>query len=233
MTFEQTELNRILRRRAEENLKSGAAATEQVQSLDEANLLLHELRVHQIELEMQNEELLRTQVELDTARERYFDLYELAPVGYCTLSEQGLILEANLTVANLLGAARGDIVNKPLSRYIFREDQDVYYLHRKQLLESGEPQAYDLRMVKMDGSVFWAHLAADGAPVCRVVVSDITERKRAAAALKQLNEELEQQTKELERRNHELEQMNKAFVGRELKMVELKEKIRKLEERPA
>ncbi len=72
---------------------------------DEAPLsstVLHELRLHQIELEMQNEELHRAKAELDAERARYFDLYDLAPVGYVTLSEQGLILEANLTVASML-----------------------------------------------------------------------------------------------------------------------------------
>ena len=97
--------------------------------------MLHELRVHQIELEMQNEELRRTQAELEASRARYFDLYDLAPVGYFTLSEKGLILEANLTAATLLGVARGDLVKQPLPRFILPEDQDIYYLHRKQLLK--------------------------------------------------------------------------------------------------
>ena len=67
---------------------------------------------------MQNEELRRTQEELEASRARYFDLYDLAPVGYFTLSEQGLILEANLTAARLLGVARGALVKQPLSRFI-------------------------------------------------------------------------------------------------------------------
>src|ERR1035437_414308 len=129
-----------LRQRAEELIAEKAAQSPEdpeAMSPEETWRTFHELSVHQVELEIQNEELRRAQAELDAARARYFDLYDLAPVGYCTLSEQGLILEANLTVANLLGAARGDIVNKHLLRYIFREDQDAYYLHRKQLLESG------------------------------------------------------------------------------------------------
>ena len=125
--------------------------------------MLHELRVHQIELEMQNEELRRTQAELDAARARYFDLYDLAPVGYCTLTEKGLILEANLTAATLLGVARGALVKQPITRFILKEDQDIYYLHRKQLFETGEPQACELRMLKKDGTTFWAHLPATAA----------------------------------------------------------------------
>ncbi len=141
--------------------------------------------VHQIELEMQNEELRRTQEELEASRARYFDLYDLAPVGYFTLSEQGLILEANLTAAKLLGVARGALVKQPLSRFILPEDQDIYYRHRKQLFETGAPQAWELRLVRKDAAPFWARVEAttaqdaDGAAVCRAVVSDITERKRA------------------------------------------------------
>ncbi|MCX6543754.1 MAG: PAS domain-containing protein [Acidobacteria bacterium] len=126
----------------------------------------------------------RTQVELEAARARYFELYDLAPVGYCTLSEQGLILEANLMAATLLGMTRNALQKKPFSRFIFKADQDLYYLHHKQILEADEPQAYDLRMVKMDGTAFWVHLTAtsardaSGVRVGRVVLSDITARKR-------------------------------------------------------
>jgi len=151
---------------------------------------LQELRVHQIELEMQNEELRHAQVELDAVRERYFDLYDLAPVGYCTLSERGLILQANLSAATLLGVARSGLVRQPISRFIFKADQDSYYLHCKQIVETGEAQSCELRMVKNDGTHFWAHLQAgaaqgdDGAPVLRIVLSEITERKQAEEELR-------------------------------------------------
>jgi PAS domain S-box-containing protein len=183
-----------LRRRAEEVAREKAdAAPENLEELshNETCRMFHELQVHQIELEMQNEELLRTQAELDAARERYFDLYDLAPVGYCTISEQGLILEANLAAANLLGMARGTLVKQPVSRFIHKEDQGIYYLHRKQLVETGEPRTYELRMVKIDGTAFWANLTetvaqdGDGAPVYRIVISDITGRKNAKTALQE------------------------------------------------
>ena len=93
---------------------------------------------------MQNEELRRAQEELEVSRARYFDLYDLAPVGYVTLSEQGLILEANLTFVTLLGVTRGALVKQPLTRFIVREDQDIHYRHRKLLLETGAPQVYEV-----------------------------------------------------------------------------------------
>lgn len=145
-------------------------------SPEESRLMLHELHVHQIELEMQNDELRKAQVDLTAAQARYFDLYDLAPVGYCTLSKGGQILQANLTAASLLGVARGALVKQLLTRFILKEDQDIYYLRRKEFFESTEPQSCELRMVKEDGTQFWAHLAAkasqeaSGAPVLRIAI---------------------------------------------------------------
>jgi len=153
--------------------------------LQETQRLLHELRVHQIELEMQNEELRRTQMDLDAVRTRYFDLYDLAPVGYCTISEEGRILQANLTAATLLASNRRALVNRPFSQFIAKEDQDIFYLLSKQLLETREPQICELRMLKSDDLQFWAHLVAsahvdqEGSPDLRIVLSDISERKLA------------------------------------------------------
>lgn len=144
--------------------------------------MLHELGVHQIELEMQNQELREAQVALDAARDRYFDLYDLAPVGYFAVSEHGTVRQANLTAARMLGLVRSALQNKTLSRFILNEDQDIYYLHRKNLLESELAQSFDLRMLKSDQSTFWAHLTmstgldADGQLELRVVVDDINDR---------------------------------------------------------
>ncbi len=188
-----------LRKQAEGIAREKAAQSpEHLEALssEEIQQTFHELQVYQIELELQNEELRRAQVELYAARARYFDLYDLAPVGYCTLSEPGLILEANLTAAGLLGVARGEMVKQPITRFILKEDQDLYYLHRKQLFETDEPQASELRMLRQDGVQFWAHLEAtvakddDGVPVCRLVISDITDRKRTEAVVKTQNERL-------------------------------------------
>jgi diguanylate cyclase (GGDEF)-like protein/PAS domain S-box-containing protein len=185
-----------LRKQAEEIFREKAARLPKNRaalSSEEAQQALHELRVHQIELEIQNEELRWAQAELDAARARYFDLYDLAPVGYCTISEKGLILEANLTATTLLGTTRFALVRQPLTRFILKEDQDIHYLHRKQLFETGEPQAYELRMVKKDGTIFSAYLAATivqdagDEPGCRIVLSDITERKQTEKKLQYLS----------------------------------------------
>ena len=156
-------------------------------SPEAARQLLYERRMHQIELDTQNEELRRTQGELEASRVRYFDLFDLAPVGYFTLSKQGLILEANLTAATLLGVAGGALVKQLLTRFILPEDQDLYYRHRQQLFRNGRPQVCELRMLSASAAPFWVQMNAtvvqdvEGVPVCRTVISDITERKQAEA----------------------------------------------------
>ena len=184
-----TELRRRAEERALENAAEGAADV--ALSPEAIRRALHELRVHQIELEMQNEELRRAQAELEASEARFFDLYDLAPVGYLTLSEAGLVLTANLTVASLLGVARGALVAQPLSRFVASEDQDAYYLHRRRLVTTDAPQACELRLRRAGGDTFWARVEAtagtdsDGAPLHRVIVSDVSERRRAEDSLRE------------------------------------------------
>src|SRR3990167_4051820 len=150
---------------------------------------LHELRVHQIELEMQNEELRQAQARIEDAKERYFDLYDLAPIGYLTLSMQVSILQANLTSTHLLEVIRAELIKQPITGFIYRDDQDIFYQLRKRLIATGEPQTCELRMVKSGGALLWAHLDAtkaqdeSGAPALRIVLSDFSARKRAEDAL--------------------------------------------------
>jgi len=206
-----------LRQRAEEIAREKAARMTKnaaALSTDEVRQTIHELRVHQIELEMQNEELRRAQGELEAARARYFDLYDLAPIGYFTVSEAGMILEVNLTAANMLGVARGAMVKQPLTRFIHPEDRDIYYRRRKLLFETGTPQVCEMRMVKKDSAPFWAQMEArlmqnaEGAPVCRAVLSDITARNRVETELQQVHDELEhrvtERTEALRQANEEL-----------------------------
>jgi len=184
--------HKALRKKAEERF--GEKSSQSLEDLDslspeETRRMFHDLRVHQIELKMQNEELRTTQEALDASLARYVDLYEFAPVGYVTLNEQGLILEANLTAATLLGLSRSNLVKQPITGFILREDQDIYYWHRKQFFESGERQECELRMVKKDGATFWAQLDTIAVtnptcgPVCSVMINNITIRKQAEVLL--------------------------------------------------
>lgn len=159
---------------------------EALPSLEQFPQILNELRVHQIELEMQNKELLRTQFELEDSRARYIDLYDMAPSGYLTIDEQGLIKNANFAASTLLGPSRGALINQPVSRFILPADQDIFYLQRKKLFTTNSPQGWDMRMLHTDGSSFWAHLQAN--PVengeCRITFNDNPERMRTEEALK-------------------------------------------------
>ena len=187
----------VLRQRAEEK---AVRITENLEamSLEEIRRIVSELRVHKIELEMQSEEMLNLWT-------RYHTLYDLAPIGYFTLSQQGLFLEVNLTASTMLGVDRATLIKQQISQYILKEDQDIYYFHHKRLFETysalglgsvqanlrqtDEPQACELRMVKNDGTLFWAHLAATvrqdagAAPVNLTVMRDITKRKQADALI--------------------------------------------------
>ena len=183
-----------LRRRAEKQMQTTPADSEEIAGMSTKDMakMIHELRVHQIELKMQNQELRRIQEELEEARDRYSHLYDFAPVGYLTINVEGIVEGANLTFATMLGMKRSEVVGKPFSRFIQREDQDVYYLHRRRILESGDFQSFRLRLVKNDGSDFFSNLEcmivkeSDSDPKqIRVVVSDITEQNELEWRLRQ------------------------------------------------
>ena len=151
--------------------------------------LVQELRVHQIELEMHNEELGRAQQELEMSREDYFNLYDLAPVGYLTLSERSLILEANLTAATLLGLDRAKLLKLPFSQLVHPEDLPLFYRRRKQLFEQGTPQVFELRLVIRGSELLWVNAQAivaqdrSGLRVWRITLGNITEHKNTESAL--------------------------------------------------
>ena len=133
--------------------------------------------------------LREAQTTLDAITGRHTNLYDFSPVGYCTLDETGLILEANQAIARLFGTNREALSKLPLSRFIAKNDHEIFFRHRKLLLGSGKAQDFELQMLMHDGSPFCAHLISsatrdpDGSPVIHVVLSDISEHKRAEANL--------------------------------------------------
>lgn len=154
-------------------------------SLEMIQKVLQELCIHQIELEMQNEELLQSKEELYSVKERYFDLYEHAPIGYCTLSEEGKILQANLTMATLLVLPKGKLLGRPIMTFISRENQDTWYLYLQKLLKTHKTEPCELQMTKGDGTLFWAHLDVSnqhdvhGVVTLHLMLSDISSQKEA------------------------------------------------------
>lgn len=152
--------------------------------------LLHELRVHQIELEMQNEELQRARTALEASHDRYRNLYEFAPVGYVTLTPESEIVETNLTAAALLGVEREDLLNRHFTNWVAPEDCDRWHLLIKSALEGEKEQKnFELRLKRGD-SYFPARLDClpvmtdDQTTALRITLTDITESKRAEEELR-------------------------------------------------
>lgn len=184
---------RALRIRADEIVRTAGVIVAKPLSPAAAQQVIHDLRVHQIELELQNEELRRTQDALECARAKYVDLFDRAPVGYLTLDEQGLILEANYTVARMLHVDRAALIRQPVSLFVLREDQDAYYLARKSIARTGDDHGFELRLATSDGRPFWVWVETivaeddDGTPVWRMGLTDITTRKASEQALRAAN----------------------------------------------
>ena len=185
-----------LRKRAEQKAEQDIVALRD-QPAAKMREIMYELQVHQIELEMQNEELRRAQLELEGLRRKYFDLFDFAPVGYFTFDEKGLIVEVNLTGADLLGMPKSGLLKKDLSHWIAPESEDTFYLHRKEIIGTGVAQRCELKLRKSDGSEFFGQLVSKvevddegNFEGLRTTVTDITERKEAEAALERERDKL-------------------------------------------
>jgi PAS domain S-box-containing protein len=177
-----------LRGRAEEalNQRSMDGRSPLEMSSEELLGLVHELRVHQFELEMQNEELSRTREELEHSHERYKALYDFAPVGYVTIDRNGMIRSANLTLAAMLGVERGPLIRHPLSRFVPKSDLGRFFHFLEELKQSAGLHRCEVELRRNDGTRFFARL--EGLTVegdseedeqSRIAVSDISAQKRA------------------------------------------------------
>jgi len=176
-----------LRAAAEAKLERASPVTEPAPSPER---LLHELRVHQVELEMQNETLRQAQAALEESRDRYLDLYEFAPVGYLTLSDSGLITEISLTAAALLGVERDQLLLRHFVRHVAVKDRDRWLEHFRQALRHEGARTCELRLKHGDGTAFDAGLdflrtaTGDVAPTLRITLTDITVRKKIEEELR-------------------------------------------------
>ncbi|TWU29112.1 Nitrogen fixation protein VnfA [Candidatus Brocadiaceae bacterium S225] len=222
-----------LRKKAEKQLKSDVIPIETL-SDGEVRKLAHELQVYQIELEMQNDELREAQLLIEESRQKYLDLFDFAPVGYFTVNEKGLILEANLTGAAMLRTTRSLLAKEPISKFIVSEDQDKYYLYHRNIYDGKQTRACELKMVRNDGTVFHVQLECtvlhdsdEGSRQCRTVLTDITERKFAESKVDAAHEEIKKYKENLEAIFKSIRD-GIILVDRELKIVEFNESARRI-----
>ena len=167
--------------------------------------LLHELQVHQIELEMQNEALRQAQIALGESRDRYVDLYEFAPVGYLTLTTDGMIAEINLTGTRLLGVERKTLLRRRFTSFVVAEDQNRWTQHFVNVKRTGAQDSLELALQRGDGAIFHVQLDCNlheigaGNAAIRIVLSDITARKQVEAERERLDQLLRDKNTDLER----------------------------------
>jgi PAS domain S-box-containing protein len=185
------------------HLKSIQAAVAPGQGCDEKERLLHELQVHQIELEVQNRALREAQQALEASRDRYVDLYDFAPVGYATLDDKGIIRELNLTAARMLGRERSGLLGIPFALRVANGATGNFFTHIKRVFASGQRQVTELEM--QDGGAGPRHVRLESVLVghvpgrpkaCHTAMIDITERTEAAKALQQAYGALERRVEE-------------------------------------
>lgn len=213
-----------LRRQAEEHLKTKAPEEGFPRTGDEMQRLLHELQVHQIELEMQNAELCQARDALEKALANYTDLYDFAPVGYFILDRKGVVKAVNLTGATILGVERGRLIGRLFGQFVDARDRPVFTAFLDTVLTRQGKDTCEVTLTTEENSLIFVHIEAvpcGAGEECRVVVIDINSRRQAELQV-QLHIE------ELCDLNQELIRFNIASVNRELRMIELKKEVNKL-----
>jgi PAS domain S-box-containing protein len=186
-----------------ETLKSKSSLTENM-PVEDVRKLVEELQIHQVELEMQNEELRSVQWELEQSRKKYSDLYDFAPVGYLTLNEEGRIVEANLTAAKQLGIERSLLIGKPFNLYAAESYREELHLHLRKVFTTKQPHTCEIKLdgrkrvnfyVQLDSTYL---LDSHGENLARMTMTEISDRKKAEEKLKALAARLDLSNRELD-----------------------------------
>ena len=176
----------LLRQKAEALLKSRAVKTRHGTVEPEILKLIHELEVHQIELELQNQELLLAKEQAEVAAEKYSDLYDFAPAGYLSLSKKGKIIELNLSGAKMLGKDRQSLKNSLFGFFVSAETKPIFSLFLEKVFKSKAKETCEVSLLTDGGSPMYVYLvgeASDNGEQCQITAVDITERKRGENAL--------------------------------------------------
>ena len=187
-----TDWKKRLRRRVAAVAKKTGRRSKSKAAPESSHWLSHELNVHQIELEMQNEDLRRAYSELTASQEKYLDLYDFAPLSYLTISSKWMILEANLTAAKLLHTDRSRLCQRSLNSFIALGDKAAFTGQITLLFETGTMAPFEVLLARAGAPPCYVRLLANlahdakGQPVCRLVLSDVTERRRNELKIEQL-----------------------------------------------
>jgi PAS domain S-box-containing protein len=186
--------------------------------------LLHEVQVYEAELEIQNQELRKTQAELEKSRDRYADLFDFSPLGYIVLDARGVIREINLTATGLLERERRLLVGFPMIHFVAAEDRPLFLRHLRRCGEGGEGEVTtELRITGKSGASRWVELYSmiesgkTGGDRYRTALTCIARRKEADEMLLRARDELERRVAE---RTAELREAN------DLLMAEIEERER-------
>ena len=186
-----------LRRRAEHAVDKTSEKSDSL-SVEDAMNLLHELQVHKVELEMQNDELQLSERRYQTLYQRFVDLYNLAPFGYLAIENPEHIKEANMMAADMLGVHRSGLIGRRFTDFLPSEEQDNHFIHIRLLLRNHVPQQYILNLKSIRDKDLYVrvdaypgeNIAGDVVSYC-ITMTDITELKHAEKTLQQALDELE------------------------------------------
>lgn len=234
-TFDmQAHKHRMDRRKLDVLLHKTRSDVERM-SVAEIQSLIHELQVRQCELEVQNEQLRSAELEVEEARDRYLELYDFAPVGYLTLDRSGTVIEANLTIAALLGIERGSLLGAPLARLIACDFQDAWYLYLRRFSSGVMKEKCELQLVKTDGATVFVQVDGlsnrreqEGNDQIRICVTDLARRKELEGDLRELNAALERRVAE---RTVQLAERNEALRKDIIERRAAEERLRESERR--
>jgi PAS domain S-box-containing protein len=207
----------ILRERAEESLKKKLSTRNGSTSEIDTQKLFHELEVHQIELEMQNEELILARTAAEEAAEKYTEIFDFSPIGYFVLNKEGVVIELNLSGAEMLGKDRSSLKNSVFSLFVSNDTKSIFNEFLTESCRRNERKSCEIiiktekylpRNIHLLGTVL------ENCNQCLINAIDITERLQAELILSE--------------KARELNIFNDLLVGREMKMVELKKEINEL-----
>jgi PAS domain S-box-containing protein len=182
-----------LRQKAEELLQKKPSKSGLQPSETEVLKLIHEFEIHQIELEMQNEELMVAKEQTEVAAEKYAELYDFAPSGYFTLSREGKIIELNLCGSQMLGKERSQLINSRFGFFVTDDTKPIFNLFLKKLFKSKTRESCEVTLLTNGNLTEYVHVTGiviENREQCHVIVIDITELKYAEEELRETNEYL-------------------------------------------